>query len=105
MLSLEVGEHLPHRLEMNYVRNLVAHARKGLVLSWANLRQPGYGHINNHSPQYLSSLFAELGFRHDANVTAALRAAAGVKGNAQYWLAGTVSAYVRWNELPAREER
>lgn len=99
VMSLEVGEHLPSAREMMYVRNLVAHARKGLVLSWANLRQPGYGHINNHSPRYLSSLFAELGFRHDANLTAALRAAAGAKGNAQYWLAGTVSAYVRWREL------
>lgn len=100
VLSLEVGEHLHQSLERQYVRNLIAHARKGVILSWANLKQPGYGHINNHSPSYLASLFSELGFRHDPNVSAALRAAASVKGNAQYWLAATVSAYVRRRYLP-----
>ena len=59
----QVGEHLPAALEPAYIRNLVAHARKGLITSWANLGQPGYGHINNHSPEYLVSLFGELGFR------------------------------------------
>ena len=95
VLSLEVGEHLPAALEPAYIRNLVAHARKGLITSWANLGQPGYGHINNHSPEYLVSLFGELGFQHEPEATRKLRAAAAVKGNAQYWLAGTVNVFVR----------
>ena len=103
VMSLEVGEHLASRLEPHYVRNLVAHARKGIVLSWANLGQPGYGHINNHSPAYLSALFSELGFQRHPNITRTLRVAAAVKGNAQYWLASTVSVYVRRIPVPRKE--
>jgi len=35
VLSLEVGEHIPHEHEHMMVRNLHAHNTKGILLSWA----------------------------------------------------------------------
>lgn len=42
VLSLEVGEHLPHALEPTYLRNIHAHNCKGVIISWAGRsRGPG----------------------------------------------------------------
>ena len=46
VISLEVGEHVPHSLEEMVVRNLHAHNCRGIILSWAALGQGGYFHIN-----------------------------------------------------------
>ena len=40
------------------------------------LRQPGHGHVNNHSSQYLVKLLDELGYDYDEAASVALRAAA-----------------------------
>ena len=45
--SLEVGEHIPPAKTDMYVKNLVKHASKGIVLSWAIVGQGGFAHINN----------------------------------------------------------
>ena len=46
VMSIEVGEHIPHQFENSFILNLVTHAAKGLVLSWAHVGQWGIGHIN-----------------------------------------------------------
>jgi 2-polyprenyl-3-methyl-5-hydroxy-6-metoxy-1,4-benzoquinol methylase len=47
ILSLEVGEHIPHQLEDVFIGNLVRHAKKGIILSWAVPGQEGHHHVNN----------------------------------------------------------
>lgn len=74
LLSLEVGEHIPSRLEEKVIRNLHAHNCRGLILSWAYLGKPGVGHVNNHGSVYLVKLFDELGYTFDETATKHLRA-------------------------------
>ena len=73
VISLEVGEHISHEVEKQVVANLHAHNRKGLILSWAHLKQRGHGHVNCHSKEYLLQLFEELGYKYDAPVSEMLR--------------------------------
>lgn len=73
VLSLEVGEHIPPEHEMMYIRNLHAHACRGLVLSWAYLGKWGVGHVNTHSDKYLRSKILPLGYELDADATTFLR--------------------------------
>ncbi len=47
VMSLEVGEHIPKEQESAYVGNIVRHASRGVVLSWAVPGQGGHHHVNN----------------------------------------------------------
>ena len=49
--SFEVGEHIPEAKISMYVKNLVKHATKGMILSWAVIGQGGFNHINNKDNQ------------------------------------------------------
>ena len=73
VFSTDVGEHIPHNREALFVRNLHAHNRCGIILSWAALNQRGNAHINNHSPEYLKRLWADLGYFVHNELTADLR--------------------------------
>ena len=39
-------QHIPPQFNRPFVANLVAHARKGMVLSWSNVCDKGVGHVN-----------------------------------------------------------
>ena len=73
VVSLEVGEHVPPMFEGMVLRNLHAHNCRGLVLSWAKLRQAGHGHVNNHMPEYIAAKLHALGYFVNENVTRFLR--------------------------------
>ena len=73
VMSFEVGEHIPHAMEQHFVCNLHTHNCRGIVLSWAYLRQWGRGHVNNHGLAYILTLFTELGYVYDAHATKELR--------------------------------
>lgn len=73
VLSLEVGEHVPSKYEGMFIRNLHRHNCKGVILSWAILGQDGNMHINNHSNEYLTAVFADLGYHRDLILEALLR--------------------------------
>lgn len=45
-ISLEVGEHLPKEAQEQFMKNICESANKMLILSWAEIGQPGIGHIN-----------------------------------------------------------
>ena len=74
VLSLEVGEHIDHLMEDQYVQNLHMSNRKGIILSWAILGQNGVRHINNHSPEYIMNRFKRLDYTFDNKTTTKLRA-------------------------------
>ena len=73
VMSLEVGEHIKHEMEDNYIHNLHMSNRKGILLSWGVLHQKGFNHINNHSPSYIIKRFRHLGYVFDSNTTHKLR--------------------------------
>lgn len=73
VLSLEVGEHINHNMEDQYIHNLHMSNRKGIILSWGILRQKGLAHINNHSPRYIINRFKRLGYTYDNRTTTELR--------------------------------
>lgn len=65
VMSLEVGEHIPARLEGMFIRNLHRHNCKGIILSWGVLQQNGLHHINEHSNDYIYKIFTQLGYERD----------------------------------------
>ena len=65
VLSLEVGEHIPHQYETIFIENLMRHADKGIILSWALKSQPGNGHFNCQDNDYIKSIFARYGYMND----------------------------------------
>lgn len=65
VMSLEVGEHVPPADTVNYVANLHATNRQGIILSWSVKGQGGYHHINNHDNAEVTCLFEKLGYQYD----------------------------------------
>ena len=91
-----MGEHIPARAEGAMLRNLHAHNCRGIILSWASLRQTGQGHINNHRLDYISRQVGSLGYALNSNLTAQLRQGAAAAGMPTYsYLTRNVAAYER----------
>jgi cyclopropane fatty-acyl-phospholipid synthase-like methyltransferase len=65
VLSFEVGEHLPKEYESVFIDNLCNHAKKGIIMSWAFPGQPGEGHINCQSSEYIIQEMYKRGFLVD----------------------------------------
>jgi len=65
VISFEVGEHLPKEYESTFIDNLCTHANKGIIMSWAFPGQPGEGHINCQSSEYIISQLYKRGFLVD----------------------------------------
>ncbi|MCL4127508.1 UNVERIFIED_CONTAM: hypothetical protein GTU68_047722, partial [Idotea baltica] len=66
VLSLEVGEHIPAQYEDIFLDNLIRHADKGIILSWAIPGQQGLSHVNLHPNEYIISKMKGKGLTHDA---------------------------------------
>lgn len=97
VLSLEVGEHIPSTHEGMVIRNLHHHNCKGVILSWGVVGQRGHSHVNNHSNNYIISLFKELGYTEDLNLKEKLR-----NPDDNYdWFVGSVMVFRRLNTHPS----
>jgi SAM-dependent methyltransferase len=77
VLSLEVGEHLPHQYEKVFIENLMRHARVGIVLSWAIKNQGGTGHFNEQNNDYIKAIFRSYGYENDLEAEKKLRSYSG----------------------------
>ena len=77
VLSLEVGEHLPQEYETIFIENLMRHAKKGIIVSWAIKNQGGTGHFNEQNNDYIKAIFANYGYINDLQVEERLRAVTG----------------------------
>ena len=75
VMSLEVGEHLPQQYERIFIENLMRHAKKGIVLSWAIKNQGGTGHFNEQNNDYIKSIFLSYGYVNDLKAEQKLRSA------------------------------
>ena len=71
VVSLEVGEHVPRAHEQAFVRNLHAHACRGVLLSWACYG--GHQHVNKRDNAYVITLFEALGYTYDAHASHLMR--------------------------------
>jgi tryptophanyl-tRNA synthetase len=74
VISLEVGEHLPASAQETFMQTLVNHCSKHLILSWAEIGQPGIGHINCRSQEDVIQDVESRGFKLNAEATADARA-------------------------------
>ncbi|XP_042865378.1 uncharacterized protein LOC122248974 isoform X2 [Penaeus japonicus] len=73
VMSIEVGEHIPAENEDVFMDNLVKHACKGVVLSWAVPGQPGHHHINNRRNDYIINKMEKRGMIHDQQTQTHIR--------------------------------
>lgn len=62
VLCLEVGEHVPKQFEQQFIENILHHAQRFVILSWAVPGQGGHGHVNCQENSYIKSIFASHGF-------------------------------------------
>ncbi|XP_067671910.1 uncharacterized protein [Haliotis asinina] len=90
VISLEVAEHIPAKYEDVYFDNVVRHARKGVVLSWAVPGQPGLQHVNNRPLEYVQNLFSSKGFDTDIVASKELQQNASLP-----WLKQNIHVYRR----------
>ena len=67
-----MGEHVPRVHELMFVRNLHAHNRCGILLSWACCNG-GHQHINLRPNAYVIQMFDTLGYDFNAARTEAVR--------------------------------
>jgi len=68
-ISLEVGEHLPKEFEEVFMDNICNSAKKILILSWAEIGQPGIGHVNCKSQESVIRDVESRGFKLDKEAT------------------------------------
>lgn len=72
-ISLEVGEHLPKEAQDDFMENVCLSANKMLILSWAEIGQPGIGHINCRSQEDVIADVEGRGFYLDREATTEAR--------------------------------
>ena len=65
VISLEVAEHIPKSNESTYVKNLISHCSKKIILSWAEPNQGGTGHVNEQTNDYVINLIQSHGLKHN----------------------------------------
>lgn len=62
-ISLEVAEHLPKSAQETFMRNVCDSAQNSLILSWAEIGQPGIGHVNCRSQEDVIADVESRGFK------------------------------------------
>ncbi len=65
VLSFETGEHIPQEFENIFLDNICNTAIKGVIMSWAFPGQPGGGHVNCQSTEWVIEKMYERGFLVD----------------------------------------
>ena len=92
VLCLEVAEHIPKQFEEQFLRNLNATARDGLVLSWS-ASSVGQGHVNPRDARWVVLRMRGLGWAHDPSSTRTLRTSV----RNIFWLRDTLIVFRRPN--------
>ncbi|XP_042865291.1 uncharacterized protein LOC122248930 isoform X2 [Penaeus japonicus] len=88
VMSIEVGEHIPAKAEDVFMDNLVTHACKGVVLSWAVPGQGGHNHVNTRSNDYIKSKMADKGLVADEESQNRIRQAVNIS-----WFKDTIMVF------------
>eukprot|EP00392_Amoebophrya_sp_AT5.2_P014789 g14950.t1 len=89
VLCIEVAEHIPPGEKADaFLANLQRFARTGLIISWAPPWVLGEGHVNTMTFEESRAKIEPLGFRMNAEITEALRAASQLS-----WVKESVAYY------------
>ena len=94
VMSIEVAEHIPPQMEATFLRQIVSHARKGVLISWAFEGQRGHHHVNGKNSDAVIAVFKAAGWGFDEEATAKLRGV--VDGGAAAptpWLKNTIYVF------------
>lgn len=73
VISLEVGEHLPKEAQETFMQTVTGNCNGILVFSWAEIGQPGLGHINCRDQQEVIADVCSRGFRCEKELTERIR--------------------------------
>jgi hypothetical protein len=73
VLSLEVGEHLDKSAQATYMKTITDNCRSHLVMSWAELGQPGIGHVNCRNQDAVIRDVERRGFNYLPGLTLKVR--------------------------------
>ena len=73
VLSFEVGEHIPAKYESQFVKNITNLCNSLLIISWAGVNQPGFGHVNCKDSKDVIKLFEDSGFSFNESLTNLIR--------------------------------
>lgn len=73
VISLEVGEHLPKSAQENFMQTVTENCSGKLVFSWAELNQPGVGHINCRDQKEVIADVVSRGFKYMEEITMQVR--------------------------------
>ncbi len=88
VLSLEVGEHIPKEYEDVFIKNIVNHSNKYIILSWAIEGQCGLGHVNCKNNDYIKKIMFKYGFISCEKTQDMLR-----KNVTKYWFKNTIMVF------------
>ena len=91
VLSLEVGEHIPAKYESDYINNIDANNKKGVIISWAIPGQHGYGHVNCRDNKYIKDLFHKLGYMNNTEIETKFREVSRLP-----WFGNTIMVFERF---------
>lgn len=72
VISLECGEHIPQHLSDAYINNLTSFGGD-VIMSWAIPGQPGVGHINCQTNEWVIEQMASRGYNCDWDKSLSLR--------------------------------
>ena len=63
-ICLEVGEHIPKEYADQFLDNLTNNTRNVIILSWSNLGQEGYSHVNCQPNGWVIGEMKHRGFKY-----------------------------------------
>lgn len=73
VISLEVGEHLPKSAQETFMKTVCDNCDGKLVFSWAEIGQPGLGHINCRDINEVIADVESRGFTYMKDLTMQIR--------------------------------
>ena len=79
-ICIEVGEHIPKKLESVFLDNVANSAMHQLFISWALPDQPGRGHVNCRTTEWVTSEIVKRGWELDEEKTLKARLTVGGGG-------------------------
>lgn len=88
VICLEVGEHVPKEFENVLLKNICDSCTEGAIISWAVPMQPGDGHINCQSNDYIIEKMKNQGFAINYKLSSILR-----NSSELWWFKNTIMVF------------